>query len=69
MIFKIKNNQNNKDMETKEPFDLTKYMQKKINKVREIGRKKGMTDEEINQAIALGSKNATRGMFYGPMIM
>lgn len=56
-------------METKEPFDLTKYMQKKINKVREIGRKKGMTDEEINQAIALGSKNATRGMFYGPMIM
>lgn len=56
-------------METKEPFDLTKYMQKKINKVREIGRKKGMTDEEINQAIALGRKNATRGMFYGPMIM
>ena len=56
-------------METKEPFDITKHIQEKIDKVREIGRKKGMTDEEINQAIALGRENATRGMFYGPMIM
>lgn len=56
-------------MEAKEPFDLTKYMQKKIDKVREIGRKKGMTDEEINKTIALGIKNATRGMFNGPMVM
>ena len=56
-------------MEAKEQFDLTKHIQEKIDKVREIGRKNGMTDEEINQAIVLGVKNATRGMFYGPMIM
>ena len=56
-------------MEAKEPFDLTKHIQEKIDKVREICRKNGMTDDEIDKAIALGMKNATRGMFYGPMIM
>lgn len=42
-------------------------MQDQLEKIREIGRKMGKTDEEIDREIAIGRKNAISGKMSAQM--
>ena len=55
--------------EKQQEFDLVQWFEAELEKVREKGRAMGMTEEQINIEINKGLAAATRGMFYGPMIM
>ena len=55
--------------EKQQEFDLVQWFEAKLEKVRAKGREMGLTDEQINIEINEGLARATRGMFYGPMVM
>lgn len=55
--------------EKQQEFDLVQWFEAKLEKVRAKGREMGLTEEQINIVINEGLAEATRGMFYGPMVM
>lgn len=55
--------------EKQQEFELVQWFEAKLENVRAKGREMGLTEEQINIAINECLTEATRGMFYGPMVM